>query len=90
MHAEAATFLATAPAGSFDGFSLSNILDGASEEFRQRLVASVRHAAAPGAMVVLRSFAEPGVSGEGASERAAADRSMLWGCVDVLPAAAFC
>lgn len=90
VHAEAAAFLASAPARSFDGFSLSNILDGASVEFRRRLVASVRHAAAPEAMVVLRSFAEPEAGGADASERAAADRSMLWGRVDVRPAAAFC
>lgn len=90
VHAEAAAFLASAPAGSFDGFALSNILDGAPEDFRQRLVASVRHAAAPGAMVVLRSFAEPGASGADAGEWATADRSMLWGRVEVRPAAAFC
>lgn len=90
VHAEAAAFLASAPAGSFDGFALSNILDGAREDFRQRLFASVRHAAAPGATVVLRSFAEPAVRGAEAGERAAADRSMLWGLVEVRPAAAFC
>ena len=87
VHAEAAAFLASAPAGSFDGFSLSNILDGAPEDFRQRLFASVRHAAAPGATVVLRSFAEPATGRAGADGHAAADRSTLWGIVLVRAAA---
>ena len=85
-HADAATCLEGEPPESFDGFTLSNILDGAGGAYRQRLSAAVRRAAAPGAVLVLRSFSEPLVASPG--NRAADDRSMLWGIVDVMPAAA--
>jgi S-adenosylmethionine:diacylglycerol 3-amino-3-carboxypropyl transferase len=83
--ADAADFLEGQPAGSFSGFSLSNILDGANAAYTQRLLAAVRHAAAPEATVVLRSFHEPECVTE--TNHAAEDRSMLWGIVDVRPAA---
>jgi S-adenosylmethionine:diacylglycerol 3-amino-3-carboxypropyl transferase len=82
--ADAAAFLEAQPAASFDGFSLSNILDGAGPGYARRLFAAVRHAAAPGALAVLRSFGEP--EGAPASNRAAQDRALLWGIVDVRPA----
>jgi hypothetical protein len=41
---------------------------------------------APGAVAVIRSFGEPQVASP--TNRAAEDRSMLWGIVDVKPAAA--
>lgn len=82
---DAAEFLRRAPPQSFDGFTLSNILDGADEGYRARLFAAVLHAARPGAPVVLRSFAEPSTISP--SNRAAQDRSMLWGIVLVTPAA---
>ena len=85
-HSDAAQFLELASPASFDGFALSNILDGADDAYRERLYRAVSRAAAPGAMAVQRSFGEPGDALP--SNRAADDRSLLWGIVDVRPAAA--
>jgi S-adenosylmethionine:diacylglycerol 3-amino-3-carboxypropyl transferase len=79
--ADAARFLETSAPGSFQGFSLSNFGDGAPASYVARLHAAVRHAAAPGAIVVARSFAEP--SADNSHNHAADDRSLLWGTVDV-------
>jgi S-adenosylmethionine:diacylglycerol 3-amino-3-carboxypropyl transferase len=84
--ADAADFLERQPAGSFTGFSLSNILDGTNAAYQQRLLAAVKHAAAPGAMVVLRSFREPQCTTR--RNYAPEDRAMLWGVVEVRPASA--
>lgn len=81
VNADAAELLAGGPAARFDGFTLSNILDAAPGAYRDRLLAAVRHAAAPGAIVVLRSFGEPKNDKE--AEWAARDRSLLWGAVEV-------
>jgi len=79
--ADAADFLEREPAGSFTGFSLSNILDGTNAAYTRRLLDAVQHAAAPGATVVLRSFHEPECVTE--TNHAVEDRGMLWGIVDV-------
>jgi SAM-dependent methyltransferase len=79
--ADAVEFLRNGPPGRFDGLSLSNILDAAPEAFRERLLAAVRYAAAPGAVLVLRSFAEP--PNDRQAQWAARDRSPLWGAIEV-------
>ena len=84
--ADAAGYLESAPQKSFDGFTLSNVLDGAPARYRTRLLAAVRRAGTDGARVVVRSFAEP--SHPSPTDIAAEDRSMLWGCVDISEPAA--
>lgn len=79
--ADAAAFLEHCAPASFDGFSLSNVLDGAAPAYGRRLRAAVRRASAPGAVAVLRSFDEPTSAEE--DEWAARDRSLLWGSVRV-------
>jgi S-adenosylmethionine:diacylglycerol 3-amino-3-carboxypropyl transferase len=81
--AGAAEFLEGVEEASFDAFTLSNILDGASREYAARLREAVLRAAAPDAVVVTRSFQEP-VLGR-AWNRASEDRSLIWGMVDVRP-----
>ena len=77
LHADAATLLESGPAASFDAFCLSNIEDGATDEESHRLEQALRHAAAPGAIVVTRSLGEPTTDEE--AEWAARDRAALWG-----------
>ena len=85
VHADAAAYLEAVPEDSFDGFALSNILDGVEDSYRARLFAAVKRAAAPDAVVVLRSFGEPPT--DLLTNRATEDRAMLWGIVDVRSAA---
>jgi len=85
VHADAAEFLERTPRASFDGFTLSNILDGVDDAYRRRLLSAVKRAAAPGATTVLRSFGN--ADADSPANRAADDRAMLWGSVLVRPAA---
>lgn len=85
VHADAADFLESTTAASFDAFTLSNILDGTDSAYQKRLFAAVQRAAAPGAITVLRSFSNADANSP--ANRAQDDRSMLWGSVLVRPAA---
>ncbi|HZM70383.1 MAG TPA: DUF3419 family protein [Candidatus Cryosericum sp.] len=82
---DAASCLEASPARFFDGFALSNILDGADPAYGARLSRAIRHAARDDAVVVWRSFLEPPPTGHEANH-AQLDRSMLWGVVGVGPA----
>lgn len=85
VHADAAGFLEAEPPASFDGFTLSNVLDGVDDAYRQRLSAAVKRAAKPESVVILRSFGD--AHDASPCNRAAEDRSMLWGSVLVKPVA---
>ena len=78
---DAAAYLERIAPASFDGFSLSNVLDGTSSAYGRRLRSAVRHAAVPGGVVIFRSFNEPASTEE--EGWAARDRSLLWGSVRV-------
>jgi len=84
---DAASYLESSAAGSFDGFALSNILDGADEGYAQRLARAVRNAASAEAKVVIRSFREPWPGLR--TNHAERDRALIWGVVDVRPAEKF-
>ena len=78
---DAVAYLERVAPSSFDGFSLSNVLDGTSSAYGRRLRSAVRRAAVPGAVVIFRSFNVPATTEE--EGWAARDRSLLWGSVQV-------
>jgi S-adenosylmethionine:diacylglycerol 3-amino-3-carboxypropyl transferase len=84
VQADAVDYLEACPAHTFSAFSLSNILDAASAPYVARLEAAVQHAAKPGAVVILRSFAEPENPEDDMWARR--DRALLWGRVRVASA----
>ena len=84
---DAAAFLESCRPDAFDAFSLSNVLDGASSEYAERLRRAVRRAGSRDAVVITRSFAEP--AEQGRWNRVADDRSLIWGSVDVRPIAEY-
>ena len=79
--ADLATFLESGPPARFAAFSLSNLEDVLDPAGGARLCAAVQHAAAPGAVVVSRSFGMARDAEE--AEWAARDRSFLWGSLRV-------
>ena len=79
--ADAIEYLEACAPHSFDGMTLSNILDGADDEYGARLFDAVRRAAAPGAVVILRSLREPDDDEE--ARWAAEDRALIWGSIRV-------
>lgn len=79
--ADASTYLEACQPGSFDGFTISNILDGAPAAYRTRLLRATRAAASNGAVLVERSFGEPSSPQE--EHWAMRDRAMLWGSVSI-------
>lgn len=84
VQAEAAAFLDAGPSSHYDGFALSNVLDGPGPAYAARLASAVRRAGRPGAPVVLRTLRDP-VDAQ-ARRRAQADRSMIWGGIIVCAA----
>ena len=83
--ADAAEFLERCMPASFDGFTFSNVLDGADHAFAGRLREAAARAAAPGAIAVLRTLAEPESPDE--LEHARRDRAPLWGAIRIEQAA---
>lgn len=79
--ADAVQYLDSGPAQRFDGFTLSNIIESVPAAYRDRLLAAVRRAAAPGARAIVRSLLDP--PDREAEDWAARDRSPLWGAVEV-------
>lgn len=82
--ADAATYLETCSPGAFNAFTMSNIFDGTTAEYQERLIRAMKRAAAKDAMAVIRSFAEPDLNL--AANHVTQDRSPLWGIVQVAPA----
>jgi hypothetical protein len=78
---DAASVLESFAPESFDGFTLSNILDGVDPAYRNRLEQAVRRAATKNAVIVMRSFAQPPPTL--AANYANDERALLWGVVEI-------
>jgi len=79
--ADAVAFLDNGPSHRFDGFTLSNIIEAVPPTYSDRLLAAIRRAAAPGAIMIVRSLAD--ARDDKGAEWAARDRSPLWGTVEI-------
>ena len=86
--ADVVHFLESCAPDRYDGFSLSNILDGAESDYATKLWAAVHRAARPGAVIVLRSFQEP--TNDSERSWASQDRSMLWGRIQICKRESIC
>lgn len=78
---DVAMVLDAQPAGSLDGISLSNVLDGPDSAYADRLLSAARRAGRAGAPIVVRSFLES--NDAHARQLADIDRSLLWGGITV-------
>ena len=78
--ADAIDFLEACAPGSFDGITLSNILDGADRDYSARLFDAVRRAAAPGAVMIARL---PRAHRRRRARWAARDQALFWGSIRV-------
>jgi S-adenosylmethionine:diacylglycerol 3-amino-3-carboxypropyl transferase len=76
---DAASYLEQCEPASFDGFTLSNILDGAARSYAERIARAVRKAGRSDAFVILRTFGTEALGAE--RNFAEDDRAMLWGTV---------
>ena len=81
VQADAAEYLESCPDGAFAAFTLSNIGDAAGAAYMTRVAAAVARAAAPGAIIVHRSVAEPETAADDTWARR--DRALLWGRIRV-------
>lgn len=78
---DVATHLEAVEPGRYDGFSLSNVLDGAPAGYRRRLVAALQSKAKPGAPVVLRTLGPPLSPAD--ARAAQRDRALIWGGITI-------
>ena len=81
IHADAAEYLDSCAPGSFDGFTLSNIVDGTNRLYRQILVDSVKRAGTKDATIVFRNFYKYELHSQ--NNFNLSDRTLIWDTVFV-------